>query len=105
VLKQPGSRWRPNDRSGAWLKLKPDYIHVRLQLLLCRRAHMSVNLAMAVFARPSLSYWMSCQASLHRHLHALTSTSCQLLSPHVILPHARWITAALFHCACAGARN
>jgi hypothetical protein len=35
VLKQPGSRWRPNDRSGAWLKLKPDYIHVRPQLLLC----------------------------------------------------------------------
>jgi ATP-dependent DNA ligase len=31
VLKQPGSRWRPNDRSGAWLKLKPDYIHVRCQ--------------------------------------------------------------------------
>ena len=34
MLKQPGSRWRPNDRSGAWLKLKPDYIHVRLQHLL-----------------------------------------------------------------------
>ena len=31
MLKQPGSRWRPNDRSGAWLKLKPDYIHVRCQ--------------------------------------------------------------------------
>lgn len=28
MLKQPSSRWASNDRSGAWLKLKPDYIKV-----------------------------------------------------------------------------
>lgn len=28
VLKAPSSSWQPNDRSGAWLKLKPDYIKV-----------------------------------------------------------------------------
>ncbi|KAI3965743.1 hypothetical protein MKX01_010700 [Papaver californicum] len=27
VLKDLGSKWEPNDRSGKWLKLKPDYIH------------------------------------------------------------------------------
>ncbi|KZV30732.1 DNA ligase 4-like [Dorcoceras hygrometricum] len=27
VLKDLGSKWEPSDRSGKWLKLKPDYIH------------------------------------------------------------------------------
>ncbi|XP_064949544.1 DNA ligase 4-like isoform X3 [Musa acuminata AAA Group] len=27
VLKDLGSKWEPGDRSGKWLKLKPDYIH------------------------------------------------------------------------------
>lgn len=27
VLKDYGSKWDPGDRSGKWLKLKPDYIH------------------------------------------------------------------------------
>ncbi|KAK9099774.1 hypothetical protein Scep_023204 [Stephania cephalantha] len=27
VLKDLGSKWDPGDRSGKWLKLKPDYIH------------------------------------------------------------------------------
>lgn len=26
VLKDLGSKWEPSDRSGKWLKLKPDYI-------------------------------------------------------------------------------
>jgi DNA ligase-4 len=26
VLKDLGSKWDPSDRSGKWLKLKPDYI-------------------------------------------------------------------------------
>lgn len=27
VLKDLGSKWEPSDRSGKWLKLKPEYIH------------------------------------------------------------------------------
>lgn len=27
MLKDLGSKWEPGDRSGKWLKLKPDYIH------------------------------------------------------------------------------
>jgi DNA ligase-4 len=27
VLKDLDSKWEPSDRSGKWLKLKPDYIH------------------------------------------------------------------------------
>ena len=27
ILKDLGSKWEPSDRSGKWLKLKPDYIH------------------------------------------------------------------------------
>lgn len=27
VLKDLSSKWEPGDRSGKWLKLKPDYIH------------------------------------------------------------------------------
>lgn len=26
VVKDLGSKWEPSDRSGKWLKLKPDYI-------------------------------------------------------------------------------
>ena len=26
VLKDLGSKWEPSDRSGKWLKLKPDYV-------------------------------------------------------------------------------
>lgn len=26
VIKDLGSKWEPSDRSGKWLKLKPDYI-------------------------------------------------------------------------------
>ena len=27
MVKLLDSQWRPDDRSGAWLKIKPDYIH------------------------------------------------------------------------------
>ncbi|RVX07787.1 DNA ligase 4 [Vitis vinifera] len=27
VLKDLGSKWEPSDRSGKWLKLKPEYVH------------------------------------------------------------------------------
>ncbi|KAK1275293.1 DNA ligase 4 [Acorus gramineus] len=32
VLKDLGSKWEPGDRSGKWLKLKPDYIHAESDL-------------------------------------------------------------------------
>ncbi|MQL70275.1 hypothetical protein Taro_002562, partial [Colocasia esculenta] len=32
VLKDLGSKWEPSDRSGKWLKLKPDYIHAGADL-------------------------------------------------------------------------
>ncbi|CAN6452740.1 unnamed protein product [Victoria cruziana] len=32
VLKDVGSKWEPSDRSGKWLKLKPDYIHAESDL-------------------------------------------------------------------------
>ncbi|KAJ0984175.1 hypothetical protein J5N97_002531 [Dioscorea zingiberensis] len=32
VLKDLGSKWEPGDRSGKWLKLKPDYIHAGADL-------------------------------------------------------------------------
>lgn len=32
VLKDLGSKWEPGDRSGKWLKLKPDYIHAASDL-------------------------------------------------------------------------
>eukprot|EP00268_Persea_americana_P049947 TRINITY_DN5399_c0_g1_i4.p1 TRINITY_DN5399_c0_g1~~TRINITY_DN5399_c0_g1_i4.p1 ORF type:complete len:1125 (+),score=246.07 TRINITY_DN5399_c0_g1_i4:102-3377(+) len=32
VLKDLGSKWEPSDRSGKWLKLKPDYIHASSDL-------------------------------------------------------------------------
>lgn len=27
ILKDLDSKWEPTDRSGKWLKLKPDYVH------------------------------------------------------------------------------
>ena len=27
ILKDMGSKWEPSDRSGKWLKLKPDYVN------------------------------------------------------------------------------
>ncbi|CAA6662353.1 unnamed protein product [Spirodela intermedia] len=32
ILKDLGSKWEPSDRSGKWLKLKPDYIHAGADL-------------------------------------------------------------------------
>ncbi|KAK8965613.1 DNA ligase 4 [Platanthera guangdongensis] len=32
VLKDLGSKWEPGDRSGKWLKLKPDYVHAAADL-------------------------------------------------------------------------
>lgn len=32
MLKDLGSKWEPGDRSGKWLKLKPDYIHAGADL-------------------------------------------------------------------------
>lgn len=32
VLKDLSSKWDPGDRSGKWLKLKPDYIHAGADL-------------------------------------------------------------------------
>ncbi|KAF3794559.1 DNA ligase 4 [Nymphaea thermarum] len=32
VLKDLGSKWEPSDRSGKWLKLKPDYVHAEADL-------------------------------------------------------------------------
>ncbi|KAJ6846948.1 DNA ligase 4 [Iris pallida] len=32
VLKDLGSKWEPGDRSGKWMKLKPDYIHASADL-------------------------------------------------------------------------
>lgn len=31
-MKDLGSKWEPGDRSGKWLKLKPDYIHAGADL-------------------------------------------------------------------------
>jgi hypothetical protein len=32
ILKDLESKWEPGDRSGKWLKLKPDYIHAGADL-------------------------------------------------------------------------
>lgn len=32
VLKDLDSKWEPGDRTGKWLKLKPDYIHAGADL-------------------------------------------------------------------------
>lgn len=32
VLKDLGSKWEPSDRSGKWLKLKPEYIRAGADL-------------------------------------------------------------------------
>lgn len=32
VVKDLSSKWEPSDRSGKWLKLKPEYIHASSDL-------------------------------------------------------------------------
>jgi hypothetical protein len=35
VAKQLDSPWTPDDRSGSWLKLKPDYFHLQEVCVVC----------------------------------------------------------------------
>ncbi|KAG5594746.1 hypothetical protein H5410_035978 [Solanum commersonii] len=52
VLKDLTSKWEPSDRSGKWLKLKPDYVRPGSDLDV---------LIIGLYCLPKVSVWLLCQ--------------------------------------------
>lgn len=62
VLKDLTSKWEPSDRSGKWLKLKPDYVRPGSDLdVLIIGLYCLPKVSVCLFANFSLGLTLHCQ--------------------------------------------
>lgn len=95
MLKQPSSRWLPNDRSGAWLKLKPDYVKV---LQLCSTHLLALQEPFEILSEPGAP----CGKCIKAFALLSAERSCNSLSAAYCTLHARRRARSSWACRLKG---